>query len=77
MGPFYEKYIKKMGQMFVKDRVKRLKETFEVARKGNMTSSIVHNSSIFSKKSNERDDSNEFRKDVTINNSVMESLNEE
>ena len=35
MGPFYEKYIKKMGQMFVKDRVKRLKETFEVARKGN------------------------------------------
>lgn len=43
MGPFYEKYIKKMSQMFVKDRVRRLKETFEVARKGVTQLSSQHN----------------------------------
>ena len=36
MGPFYEKYIRKMKQMFVKDRVKRLNETFAVARSGQL-----------------------------------------
>ena len=34
MGPFYEKYLKKMGQTFVKDRVRRLQETFQAARTG-------------------------------------------
>ena len=30
MGPFYQRYIKQMKQSFVKDRVRRLKETFDV-----------------------------------------------
>ena len=39
MGPFYEKYMKKLGQEFVKERVRRLKETFEIAaKKGQMGS---------------------------------------
>ena len=34
MGPFYEKYIKKMGQQFIKNRLQNLKKTFEVAKSG-------------------------------------------
>ena len=62
MGPFYEKYIQKMGQMYVKDRVKRLKQTFEVAKKGAHVkvkpsvneSMLTHNSSIYSNGQNNR-----------------------
>lgn len=37
MGPFYEKYFKKMGQMYVKDRVKRIKQTLDCAKAGNLS----------------------------------------
>ena len=55
MGPFYEKYLRKMGQKFVKNRVMRLKETFEVAKKGaavngNLRASI--NSSTYESQGN-------------------------
>ena len=47
MGPFYEKYMKKLGQEFVKERVRRLKETFEIAAKkgqmGNFPLNASHN----------------------------------
>ena len=46
MGPFYEKYMKKLGQEFVKERVRRLKETFEIAAKKGQMGSFPLNASL-------------------------------